>query len=108
MGAEAEVMVPVQHTIISCCSDLDVKSPETTISQFVPSIRSGSFSDTGPRRFMDDEHIRIDDLSAHLGSLMRFPKPSAFYGVTFSFLLVSRSPIHFQSNTCLISSYIGI
>ncbi|XP_009766263.1 putative protein phosphatase 2C 2 isoform X1 [Nicotiana tabacum] len=81
MGAEAEVMVPVQHTIISCCSDLDVKSPETKILQFVPSIRSGSFSDTGPRRFMEDEHIRIDDLSADLGSLMRFPKPSAFYGV---------------------------
>ncbi|KAK4372408.1 hypothetical protein RND71_007792 [Anisodus tanguticus] len=85
MGAEAEVMVQFQHTIpvldVPCCSDLDVKSPETTILQFFPSIRSGSFADTGPRRFMEDEHIRIDDLSAHLGSLMRFPKPIAFYGV---------------------------
>lgn len=32
---------------------------------------------------MEDEHIRIDDLSAHLGSLFRFPKPSAFYGVSY-------------------------
>ncbi|XP_022727611.1 probable protein phosphatase 2C 49 isoform X2 [Durio zibethinus] len=30
---------------------------------------------------MEDEHIRIDDLSSHLGSLFKFPKPSAFYGV---------------------------
>ncbi|XP_060174653.1 probable protein phosphatase 2C 47 isoform X2 [Lycium barbarum] len=30
---------------------------------------------------MEDEHIRIDDLSAHLGSLIRFPKPCAFYGI---------------------------
>ncbi|XP_048230890.1 probable protein phosphatase 2C 49 isoform X2 [Ricinus communis] len=30
---------------------------------------------------MEDEHIRIDDLSTHMGSLFKFPKPSAFYGV---------------------------
>lgn len=30
---------------------------------------------------MEDEHIRIDDLSAHLVSLFKLPKPSAFYGV---------------------------
>ncbi|KAI4349782.1 hypothetical protein L6164_010338 [Bauhinia variegata] len=49
--------------------------------QYVPSIRSGSFAAIGPRRYMEDEHIRIDDLSSHLGSLYKFPKPSAFYGV---------------------------
>lgn len=49
--------------------------------QFVPSIRSGSFADIGPRRFMEDEHIRIDDLSSHLGSLLMVSEPSAFYGV---------------------------
>jgi protein phosphatase PTC2/3 len=49
--------------------------------QFVPNIRSGSFADIGPRRYMEDEHIRIDDLSAHLGSLLVCPLPSAFYGV---------------------------
>ncbi|KAM7275958.1 hypothetical protein ACFE04_017824 [Oxalis oulophora] len=49
--------------------------------QFVPSIRSGSFADMGPRRYMEDEHVRIDDLSTHLGPLLKFPKPSAFYGV---------------------------
>ncbi|CAN1859218.1 Probable protein phosphatase 2C 49 [Linum perenne] len=49
--------------------------------QFVPCIRSGSFADIGPRRYMEDEHIRIDDLSTHLGSLFTFPRPSAFYGL---------------------------
>ncbi|XP_062208973.1 probable protein phosphatase 2C 2 [Phragmites australis] len=49
--------------------------------QFVPSIRSGSFADIGPRQYMEDEHIRIDDLSGHLGSLLMCTVPSAFYGV---------------------------
>ncbi|XP_076905490.1 putative protein phosphatase 2C 2 isoform X2 [Bidens hawaiensis] len=43
-----------------------------------PSIRSGSYADIGARRYMEDEHIRIDDLSAYLNSV---PNPSAFYGV---------------------------
>ncbi|XP_044491227.1 probable protein phosphatase 2C 49 [Mangifera indica] len=58
--------------------DDSLESPDL---QFVPSIRSGSFADIGPRRDMEDEHIKIDDLSSHLGSLFTFPKPSAFYGV---------------------------
>ncbi|XP_068662290.1 probable protein phosphatase 2C 2 isoform X1 [Aristolochia californica] len=56
------------------------KSLESSLLQFVPCIRSGSFADIGPRRFMEDEHIRIDDLSSHLGTL-QCPVPSAFYGV---------------------------
>ncbi|EXB44436.1 putative protein phosphatase 2C 49 [Morus notabilis] len=60
--------------------NLDV-ALESDAMQFVPCIRSGSFADIGPRRYMEDEHIRIDDLSSHLGSLFQFPQPSAFYGV---------------------------
>lgn len=30
---------------------------------------------------MEDEHIQIDDLCSHFGSVLKFPKPSAFYGV---------------------------
>ncbi|KAF2312701.1 hypothetical protein GH714_039689 [Hevea brasiliensis] len=44
-----------------------------------PSIRSGSYANIGTRHSMDDEHIRIDDLSAHLGSFFKWP--SAFYAV---------------------------
>ncbi|KDP28312.1 hypothetical protein JCGZ_14083 [Jatropha curcas] len=65
---------------LSTSQVVDVSLEPPTL-QFVPSIRSGSFADIGPRRYMEDEHIRIDDLPAHLGSLFKFPKPSAFYGV---------------------------
>ncbi|GER55143.1 protein phosphatase 2C family protein [Striga asiatica] len=82
MGAEAEVVVERNISVLDVpSSQVDVKSPETPVLQFLPSIRSGGFADIGPRRYMEDEHIRIDDLSAHLGSLVSFPEPSAFYGV---------------------------
>ncbi|XP_021769975.1 probable protein phosphatase 2C 47 [Chenopodium quinoa] len=92
MGAEAEVVCPQivpNLDAVLACSQLDKKTPEavadgslsSTMQQFVPIIRSGSFTDIGPRRFMEDEHIRIDDLCMHLGSMFTCPKPSAFYGV---------------------------
>ncbi|KAJ4844787.1 hypothetical protein Tsubulata_003501 [Turnera subulata] len=84
--------VRVSETVspdLSSPSPTDVKSVEkvadaaieSAILQFVPSLRSGSFADIGPRRYMEDEHIRIDDLSTYLGSPFQFPAPSAFYGV---------------------------
>ncbi|KAJ6810258.1 putative protein phosphatase 2C 47 [Iris pallida] len=71
---------------VGAVSELDLRTSDATSDasaefQFVPSIRSGSFADIGPRRYMEDEHICIDDLSAHLGSLIRCPAPSAFYGL---------------------------
>ncbi|KAF9688203.1 hypothetical protein SADUNF_Sadunf02G0172700 [Salix dunnii] len=67
---------------ITCSEKVsDAETIESAILEFVPSIRSGSFADIGPRRYMEDEHIRIDDLSAQLDSVFKFPKPSAFYGV---------------------------
>ncbi|WMV10544.1 hypothetical protein MTR67_003929, partial [Solanum verrucosum] len=84
----------------------DVKSPKSTILQVIPSIRSGSFADTGPCRFMKDEHIRIDDLSAHLSSFMRFSMPSAFYGVTASYLHVLFAMCIFKGRACLTFSFI--
>lgn len=54
---------------------------ESSTAIFVPNIRSGSHVDIGPRYSMEDEHIRIDDLSGHLGSHYRCPMPSAFYAV---------------------------
>lgn len=92
MGAEAEIVcpksVPNLDAVLSC-PQLDINTPDAApdnslaspMLEFVPNIRSGSFADIGPRRFMEDEHIRIDDLSLHLGSLFICPKPSAFYGV---------------------------
>ncbi|KAL7171944.1 hypothetical protein ACSBR2_031604 [Camellia fascicularis] len=74
--------VVAQYFSSSCHRHKDLLKPfESATLQFVPSIRSGSFADIGSRRYVEDQHIRIDDLSAHLGSFFVFHKPSAFYGV---------------------------
>ncbi|VFQ59564.1 unnamed protein product [Cuscuta campestris] len=96
MGVDGGEII-VQKSIIPVldlppsCAAMDVKPPPPEVAapppppppplEFVPSIRSGSFSDIGPRRYMEDEHVRIDNLPAHLGSLFTLPNPSAFYGI---------------------------
>uniref|UniRef100_A0A0A9DKU0 protein-serine/threonine phosphatase n=1 Tax=Arundo donax TaxID=35708 RepID=A0A0A9DKU0_ARUDO len=79
VGVEVEVAVEVSRMGLEESDAASSGSVE--MLQFVPNIRSGSFANIGPRRYMEDEHIRIDDLSAHLGSLLVCPLPSAFYGV---------------------------
>ncbi|XP_073157763.1 probable protein phosphatase 2C 47 [Henckelia pumila] len=43
--------------------------------------RSGSCSEIGPKTFMEDEYICVDNLHEHLGTANGFPSPGAFYGV---------------------------
>ncbi|XP_066366716.1 probable protein phosphatase 2C 47 [Miscanthus floridulus] len=81
VGVEVEVEVAVEDPLMGLEQPDAAPSVSMDVLQFVPTIRSGSFADIGPRRYMEDEHIRIDDLSAHLGSLLVCPLPSAFYGV---------------------------
>ncbi|XP_072996613.1 probable protein phosphatase 2C 2 [Typha latifolia] len=96
VSAAAAVAAPPSSPVFSrgsgdvladeAANELDLRSSDATLNvsveplQFVPNIRSGSFANIGPRRYMEDEHIRIDDLAAYLGFL-RCPTPSAFYGV---------------------------
>ncbi|MED6213000.1 hypothetical protein PIB30_089033 [Stylosanthes scabra] len=63
------------------CSEVQDSIMETPVIEFVPNVRSGSFAEIGPRVSMDDEHICIDDLAAHLGFVFKYPIPSAFYAV---------------------------
>lgn len=79
--------------------------PASADQQFFPRLRSGSFADIGPRRYMEDEHILIDDLSSHLGSLSNFPKPNAFYGVIYCFGLVT--PMTLNLVDSLLGAYCG-
>ncbi|KAL5231496.1 hypothetical protein ABZP36_030272 [Zizania latifolia] len=81
VAVRVEVEVAVEVPRMGLESAAGAPSVSVEALQFVPNIRSGSFADIGPRRYMEDEHIRIDDLSAHLGSLFVCPLPSAFYGV---------------------------
>ncbi|MED6208703.1 hypothetical protein PIB30_047812 [Stylosanthes scabra] len=96
MVAEAEIMcqqrIPVldvkyrlltesMESALSCSELVKDTVSETPATTFTPAVRSGSCADIGPRGSMDDEHIQIDDLAAHLGFVSKYPMPSAFYAV---------------------------
>ncbi|XP_013592085.1 PREDICTED: probable protein phosphatase 2C 47 [Brassica oleracea var. oleracea] len=52
--------------------------PEGDNTTFQPVFRSGSWSDKGPKRSMEDEFICVDDLTEHIESSS---STGAFYGV---------------------------
>lgn len=60
------------------------KSPLDEKSVFLPVFRSGSCAERGPKQYMEDEHVCIDNLIEHLGDTTDFPSPGAFYGVSIS------------------------
>lgn len=60
------------------------KSSSEEKPEFLPVFRSGSCAEIGPKQYMEDEHICIDNLVDHLGSNVKFPSPGAFYGVSKS------------------------
>lgn len=60
---------------------IGLKSPSTEKSGFLPLFRSGSWSEIGPKKYMEDEYICVDNLHKHLGSAANFSSPGAFYGV---------------------------
>ncbi|PKI57041.1 hypothetical protein CRG98_022545 [Punica granatum] len=57
------------------------KSPPNEMSSFLPVFRSGSCSDKGPKQYMEDEYICVDNLHDHIGTNADLPTPGAFYGV---------------------------
>lgn len=70
------------HQALSCSTSLQIsRASEAVTRKFLPRIRSGSHTDIGPRSSNEDEHIRIDDLCTHLGSLYSWSEPSSFYAV---------------------------
>ncbi|KAA8527967.1 hypothetical protein F0562_035163 [Nyssa sinensis] len=74
------IEIPLSESVVSISSSTQTTIIESPTTKFFPSIRSGSHMDIGFRDSMEDEHIRIDDLSAPLGSLFRC-RPSAFFAV---------------------------
>ncbi|KAL3527310.1 hypothetical protein ACH5RR_011966 [Cinchona calisaya] len=50
-------------------------------SGFSPVFRSGSCSEKGPKQFMEDEFICVDNLREHFSEASHFPSAGAFYGV---------------------------
>lgn len=74
---------------VDVCS-LVMKSPDENSDCF-PIYRSGNCVEQGPKQFMEDEHICIDDLVEHLGEAVEFSSLGAFYGVSVSSNLTQRS-----------------
>lgn len=62
------------------------KSSSQDKTDYLPIFRSGSCAERGPKQYMEDEHICIDDLTQHIGSASNLPFPGAFYGVRMLFL----------------------
>ncbi|KAI4327854.1 hypothetical protein L6164_020266 [Bauhinia variegata] len=60
---------------------IGLKSAPEQKSEFQPVFRSGSCSEKGPKQYMEDEYICVDDLSENLGPGANIPSPGAFYGV---------------------------
>lgn len=60
---------------------LGLVSPSSENSVFLPIFRSGSWSEKGPKQYMEDEHICVDNLHKHLVTSAELPSPGAFYGV---------------------------
>lgn len=82
----------VQHSASSAAlvadTDLDCEitekgfqHPSKGQSDFEPIFRSGSCAEKGPKQYMEDEHICIDDLVIHVNEIAGSTFPAAFYGV---------------------------
>lgn len=69
------------ESVVTCSDAIQDAVIDSSTAKFLPKIRSGSHADIGPRDSMEDEHIQIDDLSAHLGSDFKGSMPCAFYAV---------------------------
>ncbi|XP_010024831.2 probable protein phosphatase 2C 49 [Eucalyptus grandis] len=67
------------ESVVNCLQTVNDAAVVSDVIKFVPRIRSGSYDNIGSRPSMEDEHIRVDDLSALLGS--ECCTPSAFYAV---------------------------
>ncbi|KAL6907402.1 hypothetical protein ACP4OV_002441 [Aristida adscensionis] len=61
---------------------LSLLSPTDARPGFLPVFRSGSCAEIGPKSYMEDEHVCVDNLVEHLGGRAAgIPAPGAFYGI---------------------------
>jgi hypothetical protein len=64
-----------------CENTVSVDIRQTKLSNFVPSIRSGDWSDIGCRDYMEDTHVCISDLAKSYGCDSEDNEVVSFYGV---------------------------
>lgn len=79
---EAEIERPADFAMERICENtvsLDFK--QTKLSNFVPVIRSGDWSDIGGRDYMEDAHVCISDLAKNFGYNTVDDEIISLYGV---------------------------
>lgn len=64
-----------------CENTVSVDFKQTKLSNFVPVIRSGDWSDIGGRDYMEDAHVCIPDLAKNFGCNTVDDEIISFYGV---------------------------
>ncbi|KAF6147645.1 hypothetical protein GIB67_031636 [Kingdonia uniflora] len=64
-----------------CESNAIIDSKENQMENFLPSIRSGEWSDDGGRDFMEDTHVCIADLGKKFGCNILEGEAISFFGV---------------------------
>ncbi|CAM8942594.1 unnamed protein product [Rhodiola kirilowii] len=65
----------------SICEDTAVGGDRKSNKGFVPSLRSGEWSDIGGRSYMEDTHVCISDLAMKFGYNLLSDEAISFYGV---------------------------
>ncbi|KAA8535272.1 hypothetical protein F0562_030275 [Nyssa sinensis] len=66
----------------SICEDTTVTDKkQSLLNNFIPTLRSGEWSDIGSRTFMEDTHICIADLAKNFGYNLLCEEAVSFYGV---------------------------
>lgn len=72
------------------------KSSSDEKAEFQPIYRSGSCAEIGPKQYMEDEHICVDNLIEQLGSVSEIPSHGAFYGVSVFYLCLTSCTLAFD------------
>ncbi|XP_039118049.1 probable protein phosphatase 2C 27 isoform X1 [Dioscorea cayenensis subsp. rotundata] len=79
MGKSSSLSNPHMEKI--CENTVATEGNENLSKDFVPSIRSGEWSDIGSREYMEDTHVCITDLAKKFGSCYLGGDVVSFYGV---------------------------
>lgn len=67
-----------------CEETVAVERKQNPVTNFVPMLRSGEWSDIGGRTYMEDTHICISDMGKKFGYHLPGDSPISFYGVCTS------------------------
>ncbi|KAK8957889.1 putative protein phosphatase 2C 27 [Platanthera zijinensis] len=88
VDSSEQILVSTHGLSFSEDSDLGFPSLSSSLddqSGFLPVFQYGSYTEIGPKLYMEDEHIFIDDIVDHLGANSDLPVHGAFYGARFIF-----------------------